>query len=109
MDMEQLKLILDMVGDAGDGAFTIAIVYFSVDILSMLIGAGLFVFFLVKAVQLIREGNGLDRPTEFILELRDIYQGSNHDTSRITDDELSKIRGLVKLGKEKYDESRTNK
>jgi hypothetical protein len=38
MDIEQLKLILDLVGTAGEGAFTVAIVYFSVGILKSLIG-----------------------------------------------------------------------
>lgn len=43
MDIEQLKLILETVGAAGDGAFTLAMIYFALGLLKSFLAPGAFI------------------------------------------------------------------
>lgn len=53
MDMEQLKLILDMVGAAGDGAFALAVIFFVKEFVSMLLVAGIIIFLITKLYKVV--------------------------------------------------------
>ena len=54
MDIEQLKLILEMVGSAGEGTKDLAIIYLAVGFLKALLGPSSFIVFCVIASRLIR-------------------------------------------------------
>lgn len=60
MDIEQLKLILEMVQAAGEGAFIIAIIYFVYALLKFLLAIGLgftILFCVVKLLKKVIEGH----------------------------------------------------
>ena len=68
MEIEQLRLVLETVGSAGEGAFTIAIVYMVVGVLKCLIGTGAFIFVVLKIGQLVSSNIG---HSQFLMRLRD--------------------------------------
>ena len=58
MDIEQLKLILDMVSSAGDGAFVIAIIYFAKSFLLTLVVIGSFLWSLKSVLGTMSNAHG---------------------------------------------------
>ena len=54
MDIEQFKIIMEAIRAAGDGAFTIAIIYFAVNILKYIIGCGMGILIIYLITKLIK-------------------------------------------------------
>ena len=54
MDLEQLKLILEMAGQAGEGVFALTLIYFVTTFLQSFIIPAAFITFIVIAAKLIR-------------------------------------------------------
>jgi hypothetical protein len=57
MNNEQFQMLMDLVGNASDGAFWLVIMFFSVDIIGMLLGVMTVIVLTILIIRLIRSTN----------------------------------------------------
>lgn len=76
MDMEQLKLILELAGKAGDGAFTIAILFFVKVLTEYIVISGVIIFIVIKTFNAFKTSQensiAVNQYNKALCEIRDI-------------------------------------
>ncbi len=94
MNMEQFQLLLEMIGSAGDGAFTLAILFMA---RGLVVGIIVAIIILVVVRMIIKVIKDLDRDERALKELR--YLMLDEDTGYIDSSDLHRMKEFIRDNK----------
>ena len=101
MDIEQLKLILDTIGAAGEGAFVLGLLWFLKPYFLGTLFTGVFLYSLSKVI------NALSNIHKAVAIINQIRRATGHrDYGEITSSEYIDIQKVIVLGLEAWEKSK---